>query len=152
MSWQREGFGSITPYLIVEDVDELMEFLEEAFDADVLTRRDRPDGTVIQAEVQIGDSRLIIGEPTDELGPVPGAFYLYVADCDETFGRALDAGASIFMEPANTPHTGERCGGITDPAGNLWWIATHLEVVDEEAEYRRIEELTAAAEGPEDVD
>jgi PhnB protein len=151
MSWQREGFSSVTPYLIVDEVEDLLEFLVEALDADVLSRQDRPDGSVIRAEVEIGDSMLILSEPTEELEPAPAALYLYVEDCDDVFARTLDAGAAIFYEPETSTRTGERTGAITDPSGNLWVIATHVGHVEED-EFLRIEELTAAAEPPDEPD
>lgn len=146
--WQREGFGSVTPYLLIEGADELVEFLEDAFDAEILTREDRPDGTLVHAELRIGDSMLMVGEASEEFGPYPASLYLYVEDCDDIFAAALEAGATIALEPTTVPNTGERYGAVTDPAGNVWWIATHLGDVDVEEESRRIEELTAAGEAP----
>ena len=146
--WQREGFGSVTPYLMVEGANDLVEFLEDAFDADILSRLDRPDGTLMHAEVRIGDSMVMVGEATEEFGPLPATLYLYVEDCDDVFAAALDAGVTIAMEPTTMAEEGDRYGGVTDPSGNLWWIATHLEAVDVEEESRRIEEVTAADEIP----
>ncbi|HLE38660.1 MAG TPA: VOC family protein [Acidimicrobiia bacterium] len=146
--WQRQGFGSVTPYLLVEGAAELVEFLEDAFDAEILTRLDRPDGTLMHAELRIGDSMVMVGEATEEYGPYPASLYLYVEDCDDVFAAALEAGATIAMEPTTMRHAGERYGAVTDPAGNVWWIATHLEDVDVEEESRRIEEMTAAGEAP----
>ena len=148
--WQRGGFGSVTPYLLIEGADELVEFLEDAFDAEILSRQDRPDGTLMHAELRIGDSMVMVGEATEEFGPLPATLYLYVEDCDDVFAAALDAGATIAMEPMTMPHASERYGAVTDPSGNVWWIATHLEDVDVEEETRRIEELTAAGEAPDE--
>ena len=149
-NWQREGFGSVTPYLLVEGAHELVEFLEDAFEAEILSREDRPDGTLMHAEVRIGDSMVMVGEATDEFGPLPATLYLYVEDCDDVFAAALDAGATIAMEPTTMPEEGDRYGAVTDPSGNLWWIATHLDEVDVEEESRRIEELTTAGEAPDE--
>lgn len=147
-TWQRAGFATVTPYLLVEGADELVVFLEEAFDGEVEVRQGRPDGTVIHAEVRIGDSMLMLGEATEDFGTAPASLYLYVPDCDATFAAALEAGATIAMEPTTMRGAGERYGGVTDPCGNLWWIATHLADVDVEAETARIE----AAEPPAEVD
>lgn len=146
--WQRDGFGSVTPYLMVEGAHDLLEFLEDAFEAEILSRQDRPDGTLMHAEVRIGDSMLMLGEATEEFGPTPATLYLYVEDCDDVFAAALDAGAAIVMEPTTMAEEGDRYGGVTDPSGNLWWIATHLDPADIAEETRRIEEMTAAAEAP----
>ena len=145
-TWQRDGFATVTPYLLVEDADELVEFIEEAFDGEVMVRQSRPDGTLIHAEIRIGDSMVMLGEATDEFGTAPASLYLYVPDCNATFAAALQAGATIAMEPTTMRGIGERYGGVTDPCGNLWWIATHLAGVDVDAESARID----AAEPPEE--
>jgi len=106
--WQRPDFGTVTPHLMVEGADELVEFLLDAFDAEVLTRRDRPDGTMLHAEVCIGDSMLIVSEATDEFGPIPAALHLYVEDCDDAFAASLEAGAAISTEPTTDRHSAER--------------------------------------------
>lgn len=149
---QRPGFGTVTPYLLVEDASGLVEFLEDAFDAEILDRRDRPDGTLLHSEIRIGDSMLMVGESFDEEGPMVAALYLYVEDCDEVFATALDAGATIAAEPTTDRHLGERRAAVTDPCGNIWWIATHLGEIDAEAERRRVEEITRAGEEPEEVE
>ena len=150
--WQRSGFGTVTPYLMVEGASALVEFLEDAFDAEILTRRDRPDGTLLHSEVRIGDSMVIVAESFDEEGPMVAALYLYVEDCDDVFAAALDAGATIAVEPITERHLGERYGAVTDPCGNVWWIATHLGEIDEAAERRRVEAVTAAGEEPPEVE
>ena len=120
------GLHTITPYLIVEGVSTLIAFLQHVFDAE--SRGDlryREDGSVQHAEVQIGDSVVMMGEPMDDIGPMPAMMYLYVNDCDATFKKALAAGATSVMEPADYPH-GDRYGGVKDPVGNVWWIVTHI--------------------------
>ncbi len=123
--WQRPEFGTITPHLMVEGADELVEFLLDAFDAEILHRKDRPDGTLLNAEVCIGDSMLIVSEATDDYGPMPAVFHLYSEDCEDTFAAALEAGADIATEPTTDRTTGERYAVVTDPCGNVWRIATH---------------------------
>src|SRR5713226_1310450 len=123
----REGFRTITPYLFVQDVDNLIDFLKRAFRAEqTLHGMRRPDGTVMHAEVKIGDSFVMMGEPTGQFGPMQSSIYLYVEDCDKVYERAVQAGAVSLMKPADML-TGERYGGVKDPAGNIWWVATHIE-------------------------
>ncbi|WKZ83746.1 MAG: VOC family protein [Acidimicrobiia bacterium] len=151
--WKRPELGTVIPYLIADDPDDLLDFLEDAFEGEVIHRNERPDGTVIHAEVRLGDGMVIVAEPTGESGTMPATIHLYVPDCDDAFAAALDAGAVIVVEPSNHPESAERYGGVVDPAGNLWWIATRLREVDSEAEERLIDELAAASEpspGPED--
>ncbi len=120
------GLHTITPYLIVEDVAALIQFLQRVFDAE--SRGDlsyREDGSVKHAEVKIGDSVVMMGEPMDEIGPMPAMLYIYVEDCDAVYKNALAAGATQVMALENYPH-GDRYGGVKDPVGNTWWIVTHI--------------------------
>ncbi len=120
------GLHTITPYLVVESVSTLIQFLQQVFDAE--SRGDpqyREDGSVKHAEVKIGDSVVMMGEPMDEIGPMPAMMYLYVNDCDATYEKALAAGATSVLELDNYPH-GDRYGGVKDPVGNIWWIVTHI--------------------------
>lgn len=135
-----DGYHTITPYLMVEDVGALLTFLTGVFEAEQTALVHRPDGSVMHAEVRMGDSRVMMGEPTQAFGLAPGSIYYYVTDCDAVYQRAMDAGAVSVMEPATMAHAGERYGGIKDPAGNIWWIATHIEDVSAEEEARRIKE------------
>jgi PhnB protein len=133
-----EGYHTVTPYLVVQGVAKLIDFLKRAFDAQELMRMPRPDGTILHAEVKIGDSIVMMGEATGEHKPMPGSIYLYVADTDATYKRALQAGASSTMEPADQFY-GDRNAGVVDPVGNHWWIATHIEDVPPEELARRAE-------------
>ncbi len=136
-----EGYGTVTPYLLVEKGEELIAFLQEAFGAEEKLRLRRPDGSLMHAEVRIGDSAVMLGEPMGEFGPMPASIYLYVTDCDAVYEQAMAAGGVSVMEPMDMVHAGERYGGIRDPSGNLWWIATHIEDVSAEEQARRIESM-----------
>lgn len=126
-----EGYHSITPHLINENASRLIEFLKQAFDAQELNRLSGPDGRVLHAEMQIGDSMLMIGEATGEWRAMPASLALYVEDADAIYKRALDAGAVSLREPADQFY-GDRSAGVKDLAGNHWWIATHIEDVSRE--------------------
>jgi len=78
--------------------------------------------------VQIGDSVIMLAEARGEWKPMPGAIHLYVGDTDATYQRALQAGATSLMAPADQFH-GDRMAGVKDPFGNVWWIVTHVEDV-----------------------
>ena len=150
--WLRPGFSAVTPYLLVEGAAELVEFLEDAFDAEILSRRDRPDGTLLHAELRVAESMIVVAESFDEEGPMVAALFLHVEDCDEVFAAALDAGATIIVEPVTDRSLGERHAAVTDPSGNVWWITTHLGEIDVEEERRRVEAITRAGEEPEEVE
>jgi len=135
-----DGYHTVTPYLTVEGAGGLIEFLERAFDAKQIHAMKGPDGKIVHAEVRIGDSVVMIGEARGDWGPRPGTIYLYVADCDALYKRALAAGATSLTEPANQFY-GDRHAGMRDPAGNYWWIATHVEDVPPDEMKRRSEEF-----------
>jgi PhnB protein len=144
-----EGYHTLTPYLIVADPDGVISFLREAFGAQELHRMNGPDGSLWHAEVQVGDSRLMLGGASEQWPAQPAVIYVYVEDVDATYQRALAAGATSVMEPADQ-FWGDRHGGVKDPAGNQWWISTHVEDVPPEEIERRgkayAAERAAAAE------
>ena len=123
-----DGYHTVTPYLVVRDVPRLMEFLRQAFGATELIRAPRPDGSIMHAEVAIGDSRVMMGEPPASSPPMPGCVHLYVVDTDALYHLALQAGATSLREPTDQFY-GDRMAGVQDPVGNQWWIATHTENV-----------------------
>ena len=120
----REGFHTITPYLIGPGAAELIEFLKQAFGAIEVFRAKRPDGAIMHAEVRINDSMIEMGDATAQYPPVPAAIHLYVEDVDAVYSRALQAGATSMQEPVDQPY-GDREAGVKDPSGNHWYIATH---------------------------
>ena len=131
-----EGYHSITPYLTVNDAAGLIRFLERAFAATVKERMARPDGSVMHAEMRIGDSLVMLGQGAGESKARPSTLYLYVEDVDATWKRAIEAGAKPLREVRDEFY-GDRSGGVTDPAGNDWYIATHKEDVSPEELQRR---------------
>lgn len=132
-----DGYHTVTPYLKVEGVAELIDFLKRAFEAVETERLPGPDGKVGHAEVRIGDSVVMMGEAGDG-NPMPAMIYLYVSDTDAAYKRALEAGATSLMEPADQFY-GDRNGGVQDPFGNIWWVATRKEDVSAEELRRRAE-------------
>ncbi len=132
----REGFHTITPYLFTRNTPHLIEFLTAAFGGELIARKDRPDGLVMHAEMRIGNSMLMMGDAMGDFGPMPTSIYLYVPDCDAVYQRALAAGGSSISAVRDMP-SGERYGGIKDPCGNFWWVATHMEDLSPEEQERR---------------
>jgi PhnB protein len=124
-----EGFHTVTPYLVVKGVATIIDFAKHAFDAKEIERHARPDGTVMHAQIKIGDSFVMLGEPQGEgQSAMPASLYLYVPNIDEVYKRAIKAGGVSIQEPADMFY-GDRHGGVKDQAGNQWWIATHIEDV-----------------------
>jgi uncharacterized glyoxalase superfamily protein PhnB len=131
-----DGFHTVTPYLLVSDPARLIEFLKQAFGAEEVHRSARPDGHILHAQVRVGDSPVMMGGVSGEWKAMPSSLYLYVPDTDATYRRALQAGGTSVMEPADQFY-GDRNAGVKDPLGNIWWIATHIEDVSEEELARR---------------
>jgi PhnB protein len=141
-----DGYHAVTPYLVVPGVARLITFLKEAFGAmETHPPMTRPDGTIIHAEVRIRDSLVMMGEPMGDFTAMPASLYLYVDDTDAVYERALQAGATSVIEPADQFY-GDRNAGVMDPTGNHWWIATHKEDVSP-AELARRAEAVARREG-----
>ena len=131
------GYHTVTPYLTVAGAADLIEFLKQAFAAREKERITQPDGTISHAEVIVGDSVIMLGEPKAECKPMGGAFYLYVEEVDAVYQRALTAGASPVMAPANQ-FWGDRMATVNDRFGNLWHVATRIEEVSTGELQRRI--------------
>ncbi|HEV3501135.1 MAG TPA: VOC family protein [Bradyrhizobium sp.] len=124
-----DGYHTVTPYLTVRGAPKVIEFLKQAFGAE-LTHEPvkRPDGTVMHAEVTIGDSRVMLGEENEMAKATTSSLYLYVPNVDSVYQRAVKAGGNSIMEPTDMFY-GDRTGSVKDPSGNTWSIATHKEDV-----------------------
>jgi len=140
-----DGYHNVTPYLIVPGADRLIEFLKQAFGAKEVERQQRPDGTIMHAEVRIGDSVIMLGDAAGSQWPArPAALYVYVPNTDATYQRALQQGATSLMEPADQFY-GDRNAGVSDAWGNQWWIGTHIEDVSREELEKRAKERAQKA-------
>ena len=132
-----EGYHSVTPYLIVKDANKLLQFLKRAFNGQVREEHRKPDGTIMNADVVIGDSHVMMGQAGGPWREMPGSILLYVPDADATYKSALDAGGKSVQE-MTTHFYGDRSGGVEDPSGVTWWISTHVEDVSPEEMERRM--------------
>lgn len=143
-----EGFHTATPYLIIKGAASAMEFYKKAFGAVELERIADADGKVRHGEFRIGDSPFMVTDESPDFpewlspksrGGTPVHFYLYVEDCDALFNQAIAAGAKELL-PMKDQFYGDRSGGLTDPYGHVWYIATRVENVSEEEINRRASE------------
>jgi PhnB protein len=132
-----KGFRTLTPYLLVPDAAAMIEFLKAGFGAVETYRSTLPDGRIMHVQMTIGDSALMMGQAPPGMEPATAYLYMYLKDADAAWERAVKAGASPVMPVANQFY-GDRMGGVKDPAGNTWWIATHIEELSQD-------ELTARA-------
>ena len=126
-SYIPDGSPTVIPYLAVKGVAALIEFLRIVFDARELDRIVLPDGRIMNAAVDIGTSRVMMGDPGDRPSE-PAMLYVYVPDCDAVYAKAIAAGATSLMPPTDMFY-GDRNGAVQDASGNKWWIATRKEDV-----------------------
>jgi PhnB protein len=147
-----DGYHTLTPYLFIKGASEAIEFYKNAFGAIELGRMSQPDGKVAHAEIQIGDSRVMLSDeqpPMGALAPLtvggsPVMLHLYVDDVDRMFSQAVRAGATI-VRPVKDEFYGDRAGGLKDPFGHLWHISTHKEdLTPEEIEQRAAKAMSGA--------
>jgi uncharacterized glyoxalase superfamily protein PhnB len=131
-----EGHHTVTPYIVVPEVAKLIEFTKQAFGASEVFISKRPDGSVMHAEIKIGDSMIMMAEGGEGGKTFLAMLHLYVDDVDAVYQRAIGAGAKSLREPTDQVY-GDRSGGVEDSFGNQWWLATHTEDVTSEEMERR---------------
>jgi PhnB protein len=147
-----EGYHAVTPYLIVDGAAKAIEFYCQALGAAERMRLAAPDGKVGHAELQLGDSVVMLADEFPEMGAVspkrlggsPVGLALYVEDVDARFERAVAAGAKV-VRPVQDQFYGDRSGTIEDPFGHKWTLSTHIEDVPPEEVTRRFEAAAAQA-------
>ena len=139
-----EGYHTVTPYLIVSACAEALQFYQRAFAAAVHERIEDTAGKVRHAEIAIGDSRLMLADENPEVGALSPqtiggsavSIHLYVEDVDAVVARAIAAGAKL-TRPVADQFYGDRVGGVTDPFGHRWFVATRKEELTSEDIRRR---------------
>lgn len=139
-----DGYHAITPYLYVDGAARAIEFYKEAFGAEEIMRMPGPDGRIGHAEIRIGDSRVMLADEHPEIGArgpksyggAPFSLLLYVEHVDTVVERAIVAGAKLVREVADQFY-GDRSGGVEDPFGFTWYVATHVEDVSPDEMERR---------------
>jgi len=145
-----EGFHTLTPHLILDNAASAIEWYKKALGAEEKSRSLGPDGKVIHAEMQIGNSRFMLndemggGKSPKTLGGSPIGLWIYVSDCDALHKRAVAAGAHVAPGPMGQLQDqfwGDRSGSVTDPFGYQWTIATRKEDVTREEMDRRAQEF-----------
>jgi PhnB protein len=144
-----EGYHNVTPYLMIKDAHQAIDYYKRVFGATERMRMDAPGGKIGHAELQIGDSVVMLADEFPEmghrspraLGGSPVSLVLYVEQVDEVWKRALEAGAKQ-IRPLEDQFYGDRMGTLEDPFGHIWSLATHIEDVSPEEMARRSDEMT----------
>lgn len=121
-----EGYTAVSPYLIVDGASRTIDFLTDVFAAVELRRFPDDAGRLVHAEVRIDDTVVMLADGVEEWPPVPCHVHVYVPNVDATYRRALGAGATPVQEPVKKDDADKR-GGVKDPGGTTWWIATLTE-------------------------
>jgi PhnB protein len=143
-----DNYPRVTPYLSIDGASDAIEFYKNIFGAEERVRMDAPGGKIAHAEIAIGDSMVMLadvfpdmgGKSPKDIGGSPVTLMVYVENVDDTYQRALDAGATAERKVEDQFY-GDRTGSFTDPWGHIWHIATHVEDVSEEEMARRAQEF-----------
>lgn len=131
-----EGMHTVTPFLVVDGATEFIRFIEQSFDGKTTSIMKTKDGKVMHASLQIGDSPVMVSDATEQYPAGSSRLYLYVDDVDSTYKKAINAQGLSLREPTDEFY-GDRSSGVKDAWGNEWWIATHVEDVDDEEMEKR---------------
>jgi PhnB protein len=142
-----DGYHSVTPYLMIKGANDAIEFYKKAFNARERMRVPGPGGKVMHAEIEIGDSVVMLTDEFPEMGALgpnsiggtPVSIHLYVDEVDKLFAQALAAGGKI-LRPLQNQFYGDRSGGLIDPFGHKWHLAQHIEEVSPAEIERRLQE------------
>ena len=129
-----QGYHTVTPSLVVTDAAKAIEFYQKALGAEEVMRFAGPDGSIMHAEIRVGDSTIMLGEEIPEhggrspksLGGTPVGFFVYGDNVEAAWKRALEAGATVVM-PLADQFWGDRSGCLEDPYGHRWWLAQHMQ-------------------------
>ena len=133
-----KGFHTVTPFLVVKDAVKLLDFIKKAFGGETISLLKHQGGKVMHASARIGDSIILATDANDNVPEMNSMLYLYVDDVDSVYEQAIRAGGQSLREPTNEFY-GDRSAGVKDAWNNQWWIATHIEELDEEEIKRRAE-------------
>jgi PhnB protein len=145
-----EGFHSLTPHLVFDNAAQAIDWYKKALGAEEKSRAVGPDGKIMHAELQIGNSRFMMndvmggGKSAKSFGGSPISLWIYGPDCDGVFNRAVSAGATVPPGPMGQmadQFWGDRCGSVVDPFGYQWNIATRKEDLTREEMDRRAQEF-----------
>jgi PhnB protein len=149
-----DGYHSVTPYLFIKGAADAIDYYKSVFGAKERMRMPGPNGRVMHAELQIGDSIVMLADENLEigakspktLGGASSSLHIYFENVDKVAGKAVNSGAKL-VRPVKDEFYGDRTGTIVDPFGHMWSIATHIEDVSPEEMKERMSKATSQAAG-----
>ncbi|MEM6806012.1 MAG: VOC family protein [Bacteroidota bacterium] len=124
-TFRPEGFGNLNIYLMMDDPQAFIDFVQNVFAAEEISRTEDEEGVIRNSILKIGDTCMMVAQVQKGFSHMSMAFYLYVNDTDSLYQKALDAGCEALFEPMDMDY-GDRQGGVKDPFGNYWWISKRL--------------------------
>lgn len=124
--YKPNNYSTVSPYLIVNGASATIDFLKHVFGAVELRRFPDETGKLMHAEVRLDDTVVMLADGNEGWPPIPSQVHVYVSNVDETYRRALAAGATSVQEPVKKEDEDKR-GGVKDAGGTTWWIATKVE-------------------------
>ncbi len=147
-----DGYHSVTPYLYIDGAAAAIDFYKKAFGATEVLRMPGANGKIGHAEIKIGDSHVMMADESEQMkafgprhyGGVTSSLMVYVEDVDSVFKQAVDAGATV-KRPLADQFYGDRTGGVEDPFGHYWYLATHIRDVSPEEMKQAMEQMAAAS-------
>ncbi len=116
------NYQTVMPYLIVKNAADFITFTQQVFGATETYKAMRDEHIIMHGEVMIGGSTIMFADATDTYNTRPAGLFVYVENADDTYKKAIEAGATIVTELSNQSYG--RTGGVTDPFGNTWWITS----------------------------
>jgi uncharacterized glyoxalase superfamily protein PhnB len=134
-----DGYEAVIPYLLVSDAARLIEFIQKALGGEVILNMTNPDGSIGHTEIRVEGCVIMLSQARAEWKAMPCMLYVYVADVDAVYARAVAAGATSVSEPKDQFY-GDRTAGVQDLCGNQWWFGTHVEeIAPDELQRRHLE-------------
>ena len=125
-NWKPHGYSTVSVYVMAESAQRIIDFLKKTFNAVALHRFDSSDGSIMQAEIRIDDTVVMLADAGGSYPAFPVWLHVYVPDVDATYRKALEAGGVSVQEPIRKEGDPDRRGGVKDPCGNTWWISTQV--------------------------
>ena len=122
-SYQPSGYPTVSAYMMADGADRVIAFATKVLDGEMIMRIPREDGSLMHSSLRVGDSVVMISDSSADFPAFPIWLHVYVPDVDATYRLALQNGATSVQEPSEQGD-GDRRGGVKDPSGNTWWIAT----------------------------